>query len=173
MIRNRSNIRPYNGEYPGVGQKVYVADTALVIGNVILEDESSVWFHSVLRGDINSIYIGKRTNLQDGTVVHVDHGKDSVHIGDDVTIGHNATIHGCVIESRCLIGMGATILSGAKIETGVIVAAGALVLENQVIPSGSLVAGVPAKPIRDVTEKEREQIMRSAQRYVSYSKNYI
>jgi len=167
------NIRSFENLTPQLGENVYVADTALVIGDVILGDESSVWFHSVLRADINNIRIGKRTNIQDNCVLHVDFDTYSVDIGDEVTIGHNATIHGCTIESRVLIGMGAIVLSGSTIETGAIVAAGAVVRENQVVPTRTLVAGVPAKPVRKITDEEFDTIVSSAQHYVDYGSRYL
>ncbi len=173
MTTPQKKIQTYNDKSPRIGSQVFIADTAVIIGDVELDESSSVWFQSVVRGDINSIRIGKRSNLQDGTVVHVDHEQYSVHIADDVTIGHNATIHGCIIKSRCLIGMGATILSGAKIESDSIIAAGSVVLENQEIPARTLVAGVPAKPIRDVTDAEISKIEQSAHHYVAYAKSYM
>lgn len=167
------NIRPFNEVTPQFGKRVFIADTAVVIGDVVIGDESSIWFHSVLRGDINSIRIGQRTNLQDQCVVHVDFETYSVNIGDEVTIGHHATIHGCTIESRVLIGMGATILSGATIQSGAIVAAGAVVRENQMVPARTLVAGVPAKSMRKVTDREFDTIVTSAQHYVDYGSRYM
>lgn len=173
MTKPQKTIRTYKEFSPRIGSEVFIADTAVVIGDVDIGDQSSIWYNVVIRGDINSIRVGKRTNLQDGTVVHVDHEQYSVQIGDDVTIGHNATVHGCTIESRCLIGMGATLLSGAKIESEAIVAAGSVVLENQTVPAGTLVAGVPAKPIRNVTDAEIEKIEQSARHYIAYAKSYM
>jgi len=167
------NIRPFGGISPSLGENVFVAPSAEIIGEVTIGDESSIWFQSVLRGDINSIRIGKRTNLQDGTIVHVDYEINDVVVGDEVTIGHRAVIHGCWIHSRCLIGMNATVLSGAEIQTGAIVAAGAVVRENQVIPQRTLFAGVPAAPVRDVTDEEWETIVNSAAHYVHYGKKYL
>lgn len=173
MTKPRKTIRTYKEFSPRIGSEVFIADTAVVLGDVDIGDQSSIWYHVVIRGDINSIQVGKRTNLQDGTVVHVDHEQYSVQIADDVTIGHNATVHGCTIESRCLIGMGATLLSGAKIESEAIVAAGSVVLENQRVQAGTLVAGVPAKPIRNVTDAEIEKIEQSARHYIAYAKSYM
>jgi len=168
-----SNIRPFRNTQPSLGTDVFVADTALVIGDVTIGDQSSIWFHSVLRGDINTIRVGVHTNLQDGTVVHVDAGTNPVVIHDEVTIGHHATIHGCVIESRCLIGMGATILSGAVVKSGALVAAGSLVREGQVVPEKTVVAGVPAKVVRDISAEERDMITNSASHYVDYARIYL
>ncbi|MCF7804349.1 MAG: gamma carbonic anhydrase family protein [Candidatus Marinimicrobia bacterium] len=168
-----NNIRPFDGKTPQIGNKAFVASSAEVIGDVLIGKESSIWFQSVLRGDINSIRIGERTNLQDGTIVHVDFEKYSTHIGNEVTIGHRATIHGCKVQDRCLIGMSATVLSGAVVETGAIVAAGAIVRENQTVPARTLVAGVPAKPVREVTDAEWDTIINSARHYVDYARKYL
>ncbi len=168
-----SNIRLYRNTQPSLGTGVFVADTALIIGDVTIGDQSSVWFHSVLRGDINSIRVGARSNLQDGTVVHVDAGRNPVVIRDEVTIGHHATIHGCEIESRCLIGMGATILSGAVVRSGALVAAGSLVREGQVVPAKTVVAGVPATVVREVLPEEADMIVNSASHYVDYAQIYL
>jgi len=167
-----NNIRTFENITPQLGTEVYIADTALVIGDVTIGDECSIWFHSVLRGDINSIVIGKRTNIQDGCVLHVDYGVNPVRIADEVTVGHAAVVHGCSVESRSLIGMHATILSGATIGSGSIVAAGAVVRENQIVSPRTLVAGVPAKPVRKVTDDELDKIINSAQHYVDYSQKY-
>ena len=168
-----NNIRPFENYTPQLGRRVFVADSSEVIGDVLLGDESSIWFQCVLRGDINSIRIGERTNLQDGSIVHVDFEKYSVEVGDDVTIGHRATIHGCTIQTGSLIGMSATVLSGAEIHSGAIVAAGAVVREHQVVPKRTLVAGVPAKPIREVTDAELDSIINSARHYVDYAEKYL
>jgi len=166
------NIRSYQGHSPRIADGVFVADTALIIGNVAIGEQSSIWFHSVLRGDINSITVGQRSNLQDGTIVHVDYERYKTIIEDEVTIGHHATIHGCTLHSRCLIGMGATILSGAEVQTGAIVAAGSVVREGQIVPERTLVAGVPAQPRRQITTEEWDMIINSALHYVDYSLQY-
>lgn len=168
-----SNIRPYRNTTPSLGTEVFVANTALIIGDVPLGDQSSIWFHSVLRGDINSIRVGVRTNLQDGTVVHVDAGRNPAVIRDEVTVGHHATIHGCEIQSRCLIGMGATILSGAVVRSGALVAAGSLVREGQVVPEKTVVAGVPANVVRETSPEEADMIINSASHYVDYAQIYL
>lgn len=168
-----NNLRSYRGHHPELGKGVFVADTALIIGDVHIGEDSSIWFHSVLRGDINSIRIGQRSNLQDGTVVHVDYEKYNVVIEDEVTVGHHATIHGCTLKSRCLIGMGATILSGAVVESGAIVAAGSVVREGQVVSQRTMVAGVPARRIRQISEGEWDMIVNSALHYVDYSQWYL
>jgi carbonic anhydrase/acetyltransferase-like protein (isoleucine patch superfamily) len=139
-----------------------------VIGDVRVGKDASVWFGAVLRGDINSILVGERTNIQDGCVLHVTH-EHGVRIGRDVTVGHRAVVHGCTIADECLIGMGSVILDGVRIETHALVAAGAVVLEKTVVPEGSLVAGIPARVIRQLTGREREAISESARHYVEYA----
>jgi carbonic anhydrase/acetyltransferase-like protein (isoleucine patch superfamily) len=148
-----------------------VADGSFVIGDVELAQDVSVWFQAVLRGDINAIVIGDRTNIQDGCIMHVTH-ECSVRVGSDVTIGHGAVIHGCAIGDASLIGMRSVILDNARVGEGSLVAAGAVVLENAVIPPGSLVAGVPARIIRKLTEEEQRKLLESAAHYVGYAKAF-
>jgi carbonic anhydrase/acetyltransferase-like protein (isoleucine patch superfamily) len=143
-----------------------------VIGDVEVGAESSIWFHTVVRGDVMGIRIGRRTNIQDLSLLHGTTGKFGVVVGDEVTVGHRAIIHGARIASRVLIGMGAVILDGVVIEEGVIVAAGAVVPPNTIIPPRKLVAGVPARVLRDVTDEEWEGILHSCQRYLELSREY-
>jgi carbonic anhydrase/acetyltransferase-like protein (isoleucine patch superfamily) len=157
-------IRDFNGHQPSIHSTAYVSDLAAVIGRVNLAAGVSVWPGSVLRADVDDILVGSGSNLQDGVLVHPNHGLPAV-IGKEVTIGHGAVVHGCRIGDRCLIGMGAIILDGAVIEDDCIVGAGALVPENFRVPSGTLVLGVPAKPVRAVRPDEREHIEKSAQEY--------
>jgi gamma-carbonic anhydrase len=147
---------------------VFIAEGAWVIGDVTLGRDSSVWFNAVLRGDVHSIRIGERTNVQDGAVLHGTFGKYSVIVADDVTIGHRAVVHGCTVQSACLIGMGAVVLDQAEIGAHSIVGAGAVVLEGTRVPSGSLVAGVPARVKRSLTEEERQALIQRAARYVEH-----
>ncbi|MBL9015713.1 MAG: gamma carbonic anhydrase family protein [Myxococcales bacterium] len=156
-----------------IGIGVFVAETAAVIGDVELGEQSSVWYGTVIRGDDMPIRIGARTNLQDNTVTHITAGRYGTTIGTDCTIGHNAIIHACTVEDRCLIGMGAIILDGATIGAGSLVGAGALVTPGTVIPPGSLVVGSPAKVKRPVNEKEREQILYGAAHYVELTRRYL
>ncbi len=167
-----SNLYPYKDMYPKVGKEVYIAPTAAVIGNTILGDGSSVWFSAVVRGDVMPIRVGRHTSIQDNAVVHVTSQKFSTIIGNHVTVGHGAIVHGCVIEDLCIIGMGSVILDGAVIGAGSIVAAGAVVSPNTVVPAGSLVVGVPGKVKRAITEKEKVWIQSSADHYVQLSKDY-
>lgn len=165
-------LHQYKQVSPQLDPSVFVASSADVIGNVLIGADSSVWFQVVIRGDVNHIHIGKRTNLQDGTVVHVTHKTHPTIIGDDVTIGHNVTVHGCKIGHRCLIGMGAIVLDGAEVEDDAMIAAGALVTPGTCIPSGTLYAGAPAKYKRHLSDKEIAELKQSADNYVQYAANY-
>ena len=153
---------------PQIHPSAYIAPDTSVIGAVTVGEETSIWFHAVLRGDINSITVGKRTNVQDGSVLHVTSDLP-VTVGDDVTIGHRAIIHACSIGNTCLIGMGAIVLDGAVVEPYSMVAAGSVVKERFRVPEGVLVAGVPARIVRDLTGEERAWIRDSALRYVQYA----
>ena len=153
---------------PNIHTEAWVAPTAVVIGDVTLHARASVWYNAVLRGDNTPIVIGEGSNLQDGVVVHVDPGA-SVTLGKHVSVGHNAVIHGATIEDDCLIGMNATLLNGSVIGAGSLVAAGALVTQGMIVPPGSLVAGVPAKVRRQLTEDERLSIQRNADVYLKHT----
>jgi carbonic anhydrase/acetyltransferase-like protein (isoleucine patch superfamily) len=166
-------IRPYKGITPKLGERVYVDESAQVIGDVELGDHASVWMNAVVRGDVHSIRIGAYSNVQDNCVVHVFKAQHPTLIADHVTIGHSATIHGCRIDSYCLIGMGATILNGAHVGEDTIIAAGTLVPEGMVIPPRSLVMGLPAKFKRQLTDEERESIRRYAANYFDYKESYL
>ncbi len=166
-----ASIRPFKGKKPDIHPSVFVADGVHIIGDVRIGSDSSVWYNSVLRGDINSVIIGERTNIQDCTVLHVT-GELAVRIGSDVTVGHRAIVHGCTVGDHCLIGMGAVVLDNATIGAESLVAAGAVVLQNAVVPDGMLVAGVPAKVIRPLTTEEKEHIKASALNYVQYARGH-
>lgn len=148
------------------GKNIFIAKSADVLGKVRIGDYSSIWYQAVLRGDMDSITIGERSNVQDGSVVHVAPGGCCVKIGDGVTIGHNCTIHGCTIENNVLVGMGSTVLNGAVIGENTIIGAGSLVTQNKVIPPNSLVMGSPAKVIRPLTDAEIESIRANAREYM-------
>ena len=170
-------IKEIRGHTPEVGEGTFVAETAVIVGDVKIGRDCSIWFNAVLRGDVNSITIGDRTNIQDGVVIHTlydkSHHPSQTHIGNDVSVGHNATVHGAVIEDNCLIGMGSTILDNAVVHSGCIVAAGALVLSGAELEPNSLYAGVPAKRIREITPEQREQIIkRTANDYRLYASWY-
>lgn len=166
-------IRSYRGITPTVAPDAYVDPSAQVIGDVVLGACSSLWMNVVLRGDVHYIRVGARSNIQDGTIVHVMRGTHPTVIGEDVTIGHSATIHGCTIEDRVLVGMGAIVLNGAVIGHDSIVAAGALVVEGARVPPGSLVMGSPAKVRRPLTDEEKASIRGYAERYVGYRLDYM
>ena len=165
-------LRPYRGVLPRVHPTAFIDDSAQVIGDVEIGEESSVWMATVIRGDVNWIRIGRRTNLQDGTVVHVMRNTHPTTIGHSVTIGHAVVLHGCTIEDRCLIGMGAILLNGAHIGSGSIIAAGAVVLEGTQVPQRSLVAGVPAKVRRETTDEEVAGIARNVAGYRERAQAY-
>jgi carbonic anhydrase/acetyltransferase-like protein (isoleucine patch superfamily) len=168
-----ATIRAFGGARPRIGRGVFLAETCAVIGDVELGDEASVWYAAVLRGDVMSIRVGARTNLQDGAIVHVTAGRFSTAIGSDCTIGHGAIIHACTVEDGCLIGMGATVLDGAVIGRGSLVGAGALVTPGTVIPPGSLVLGSPARVKRPVGDGERAQIEQGTAHYVELARRYL
>lgn len=163
---------PFRGEQPKLHETVFVAAGAQIIGDVEIGRESSVWFNAVVRGDVNTIRIGERTNVQDNCSLHVTHEKYSLVIGSNVTIGHGAVVHGSRVEDYCLIGMGATVLDNSIIGPYTLVAAGSLVLEHFVAPEGSLVAGVPAKVLRRLTVEERKGLEQAAENYVRYVAQY-
>lgn len=167
-----SSVIEYRGIRPKLHESVFVADGARVIGDVEIGKDSSVWFNTVIRGDVHSIKIGERTNIQDNCVLHVTHNKYALRIGSNVTIGHNAVLHGCTIGDWCLVGMGAIILDNALVNSRSLVAAGSLVPENFEVPGGTLVAGVPAKIKRALTTEEEAFLERSALNYVDYVKTY-
>jgi carbonic anhydrase/acetyltransferase-like protein (isoleucine patch superfamily) len=166
-------IRPYKGQLPVVHASAFIDPTAQVIGDVVLGAESSVWMNTVIRGDVNYIRIGDRSNVQDLTIVHVQHDTHPTVIGNDVTIGHGAVVHGCTIKDRVLVGMGAIILNGAVIGEDCIVAAGTLVTERCVIPPRSMVMGSPGKVKRPLTDAEVAMILDFSGNYVRYRLDYM
>jgi carbonic anhydrase/acetyltransferase-like protein (isoleucine patch superfamily) len=165
-------IIPYRGVKPKVHPSVFIAEGAQIIGDVEIGADSSVWFNTVIRGDVHYIRIGERTNIQDNCVLHVTHDTYPLVIGSDVTVGHGAILHAATIKDRCLIGMGAKVLDDATVGPYAFVAAGSLVLEHFEVPEGALVAGVPARVKRMLSDDERQQIVQSAQNYVGYVKTY-
>ena len=171
-MQRQPDIRPYQGKHPQIAATAYVDSASVIIGDVVIGEDSSVWPLTVVRGDVNYIRIGARTNIQDACVLHVMRDEWPLLLGDDVTVGHSVMLHGCTIESRCLIGMRATILNGAVIGTGSIVAAGTLIPERMVVPPGSLVMGSPGKVKRALTDEDQISIDRYARRYVEYKDIY-
>lgn len=165
-------ILPYRGILPRIAAEAFVAPTAVVIGDVEIGADSGIWFGCVIRGDVNAIRIGERTNIQDGTIVHVSGRANPTYIGSDVTIGHGAIIHACMLEDGSFVGMGATVMDGAVVASGAMVAAGALVPPGMVIGGGRLWAGVPAKPVRELGEGDRDTMAFTAPHYVELARRY-
>jgi carbonic anhydrase/acetyltransferase-like protein (isoleucine patch superfamily) len=166
-------IRSYQGITPVVPVNCYVDASAQVIGDVVLGEHASIWMNAVVRGDVNSIRIGAKSNVQDCAVLHGMRNLYPVIVGEMVTIGHNATVHGCVLEDAVLVGIGATILNNARIGEGSIIAAGAVIPEQTVIPPNSLVAGVPGKIRRTLGDEDRKMILKYAQNYLDYTAIYL
>lgn len=173
------SIRSFKSSYPEIAPSAYIDEAAVVIGDVVIGEDSSVWPMAVLRGDVNFIRIGHRTSIQDGSVLHVTHPHEAVPeghplvIGDEVTVGHNVTLHGCTIKDRCLVGMGSTVLDGAVLEEGVLLGAGSLVPPGKTLEGGYLWIGAPVKRARPLTEAEREWLGYSAAHYVRVKNSYI
>lgn len=163
-------IKSVRGFTPEFGNNVYLAENATVVGDVIMGDDCSVWFQAVVRGDVNSIRIGNMVNIQDGAVIHCTFERTSTHIGNRVSIGHRAIVHGCTLHDNVLIGMGAIVMDNAVVESNCLIAAGAVVLENTVCESGHIYAGVPARKVKAVSpELFEDSIGRIAQAYLKYS----
>lgn len=167
-----SVLIPHKGHRPSLNDTVFVADTARIIGDVEIGADTGVWFGCVIRGDVNHIRIGARTNIQDGTTIHVTGGGHPTIIGDDITIGHMALLHACTLEDGSFVGMKACVMDGAVVESGAMVAAGALVTNNKRIPSGQLWGGSPARYMRDLTQDERDYIPVSARKYADLAALY-
>ena len=165
-------IRSFNNISPNIHETAYVDEQATVIGNVEIDKDSAMWPHSVARGDINTIFIGQRTNIQDGSIVHIDSKKYPTDIGDDVTIGHGCIIHATTIRSRILIGMGSIVLDGSEIRCNVIVGAGSLVPPGAYLEGGFLYMGSPCKKIRPLNDKDYKMIIDTSKDYVQHSKVY-
>lgn len=173
-----NNIRAFDGLEPSLGDGVYVDPAAVVIGDVVIGRDSSVWPFAALRGDVNHIHVGERSSIQDGTVCHVSHKNESLPegwpliIGDDVTVGHKVTLHGCRIGNRVLVGIGSIVLDGAVVEDDVIIGAGSLVPPGKVLESGYLYLGSPCKQVRPLTESELKHLPYSAHHYVRLKNRY-
>jgi carbonic anhydrase/acetyltransferase-like protein (isoleucine patch superfamily) len=166
-------IRPYRGILPKISAGCYVDQSAQILGDVVLGERASVWMNAVLRGDVNSIRVGSCSNVQDCAVLHGQRNIYPVIVGDWVTIGHNATVHGCVVEDMVLVGIGSVVLNGCRIGEGSIIAAGAVVPEGTVVPPRTLWAGVPAKLRRQLDDKDRAMILEYAQNYLDYTEIYL
>lgn len=158
------------GKKPQFGKEVYLAENATVVGDVVMGDECSVWFNAVIRGDVHYIEIGHKVNVQDGAVIHATYQKAPTNIGNNVSIGHNALVHGCTIKDNVLVGMGAIVMDGAVVESNSIIAAGAVVLENTHVESGCIYAGVPAKKVKSLSAEQTARLVEGiANNYVMYS----
>ena len=163
-------IKSVNGKTPNIPENCYVAENATIIGDVIMGNECSVWFNAVVRGDVHFIKIGNKVNIQDGAIIHCTYQKHPTTIGNNVSIGHNAIVHGCTVHDNVLIGMGAIVMDNCVVESNAIVAAGAVVTQNTVVESGTIYAGVPAKKVKDISESDfAGEIERISNNYVMYS----
>lgn len=163
-------IKSVNGKSPVIPDDCYVAENATIVGDVLLGKSCSVWFNAVIRGDVNSITIGDKVNIQDGAIIHCTYQKYATVIGNNVSIGHNAIVHGCVVKDNVLIGMGAIVMDNCVIESNSIIAAGSVVTQNTIVPSGTIFAGVPAKWVKDLdTSDFAGEIERISNNYVMYS----
>ncbi len=163
-------ILPVNGISPQMGNDCFIAPNATIVGDVVMGDQCSVWFNAVIRGDVNSIRLGNKVNVQDGAVIHCTYERSKTIIGNNVSIGHNAIVHGCVIDDNVLIGMGSIIMDNARIGSNSIIAAGAVVLENTVVEAGTIYAGIPAKKVKDISQELISgEINRIAENYLKYS----
>jgi carbonic anhydrase/acetyltransferase-like protein (isoleucine patch superfamily) len=165
-------IKTVRGFSPTYGKNCFFADNAVVVGEVVMGDNCTVWFNAVVRGDVNTITIGDDTNIQDGAVIHCTYQKSKTVIGNKVSIAHNAIVHGCTVEDNVLIGMGAILMDDAVIGTGSVIAAGAIVLPGTKVEPGSIYAGIPAKKIKDIGEEMKAVIERTAKNYPMYAEWY-
>ncbi len=172
-MNKETKLFPYNDTFPKLHSSVYLAPGSKIIGDVEILGYSSVWYNTVIRGDVNYIKIGAMTNIQDCSMLHVTNEEYPLIIGNKVTVGHSVTLHGSTLKDLCLIGMNSTVLDGAVVEENAMVAAGAVVRPGFIVPSGKLVAGVPAKIVRDLTKEEIDEFELSAARYIQYTKETI
>ncbi|KAA3439542.1 gamma carbonic anhydrase family protein [Rufibacter hautae] len=164
-----SYILPVKGVHPTIGENCFVAPNATIAGDVVLGDQCTVWFNAVVRGDVNQIRIGNKTNIQDGAVIHCTYKKTGTFIGSNVSVGHNAIVHGCTIEDNVLIGMGAIVMDNALVQEHTIIAAGAVVLEKSICEGGFIYAGVPAKKVKALTQEQISGMAQTADNYVLYA----
>lgn len=166
-------LHRFKDRFPVMSTECFAAQSADIIGDVNIAEDASIWFGAVLRGDLNSIYVGRGSNIQDNCVLHANEGQSPICIGEYVTVGHGSILHGCVIGNHTLIGMGSTIMDGAEIGEETIIGASSLITSGKNIPSGVLCMGSPAKVIRELTEEEKKSLMDSAEEYIKISKSYI
>ena len=166
-------IKSVRGYKPSFGKDCYFAENCTIIGDVIIGDQASVWFQAVIRGDVNSIRIGNKVNIQDGAIIHGTYKKASTNIGDNISIGHNAIIHGCKLHDNVLIGMGSIIMDDCVIHSNSIIAAGSVLTKNTIVPSGSIFAGIPAKKIKEIDQNlQKNEVERIAENYLFYANWY-
>jgi len=164
-------VLPVEDKFPKWGNNCFIAPNATIVGDVIMGDDCSIWFNAVVRGDVNSIRIGNKVNIQDGAVIHCTYDRTKAIIGDNVSIGHNAIVHGCTLHNNVLVGMGSIIMDNAVVHSNTIIAAGAVVLENTICEENAIYAGIPAKKVKTITKEKIEgEINRIANNYVRYSK---
>ncbi|TGK60168.1 gamma carbonic anhydrase family protein [Leptospira wolffii] len=173
QVYKAGNILEYMGKRPVIGEEVFLAPGSQVVGDVIIGKNSSIWFQTLIRGDVNYIRIGENVNIQDMTVVHVSKDHHPVEIGNNVSIGHRAVIHGCKLRDNSFVGMGAILMDGVELGEYAFVAAGAMVTPGKIIPPGSMVMGSPGKVVREITDKERQMIEKTTANYVNYKNNYL
>ena len=163
-------IKSVNDKSPQIGEDVYLAENATVVGDVVMGNQCSIWFNAVIRGDVHYIRIGNKVNIQDGAVIHCTYQKHPTEIGDNVSIGHNALVHGCKVMNNVLIGMGAIVMDGVRVHSNSIIAAGAVVLEGTIVESGCIYAGVPAKKVKELSQEQTAVLIEGiADNYVMYS----
>ena len=166
-------IKSVRGYKPSFGKDCYFAENCTIIGDVIIGDQASVWFQAVIRGDVNSIRIGNKVNIQDGAIIHGTYKKASTNIGNNISIGHNAIIHGCKLHDNVLIGMGSIIMDGCVIHSNSIIAAGSVLTKNTIVPSGTIFAGIPAKKIKEIDQNlQKNEVERIAENYLFYANWY-
>ncbi len=164
-----SVIREINGKKPVMGEQCWLAETAVVVGDVEMGDQCTIWYNAIVRGDVNAIRIGNKTNIQDGAVIHCTYQKAATYIGSNVSIGHNAIVHGCTVEDNVLIGMGAIIMDHAVVKSGSIIGAGAIVLQNQIIEPNAVYVGNPARKVKEIGSEGNALIERTANNYIKYA----
>ncbi|GAB3688133.1 gamma carbonic anhydrase family protein [Spirosoma flavus] len=162
-------IKPVHGIHPQFGENCWFADNATLVGKITMGSDCTVWFNAVVRGDVNTITIGNRTNIQDGAVIHCTYQRYKTTIGNNVSIAHNAVVHGCTLEDNVLVGMGAIVMDGAVVGSGSIIAAGAIVTQHTIVPPGSIYAGNPARFLKAVSPEQAEIFSRTANNYVMYA----
>lgn len=162
-------ILPVKDKIPQLGDQCYIADNATIVGDVVMGNECSVWFNAVIRGDVNSIVIGDKTNIQDGAVIHCTYKKAATTIGSNVSVGHRAIVHGCTVHDNALVGMGAIVMDNAEVQENCIIAAGAVVLENTLCEAGHIYAGIPARKVKKLTSAQIKNLKKTAKNYILYS----